>query len=169
MKKTLKVCAAIAIVAGLSNTVNAQTVTTTVGAKIVEAITLTETSPMHFGTMTVPSTAATVILATDGTRTNTGTVTLLAQAPVATAAGYTVTGSNDATYAITLPGSIFIGNGVPANNMVVDNFTCTYPTLVSSLGIAGTDFFFLGATLNLASGQATGTYSGTFDVSVAYN
>jgi len=136
----------------------------------VEAITLTETSPMHFGTMTTPTTAATVILSTAGTRTNTGTITLLAQLPVATAAGYLVTGSPGATYAITLPASITISNGTPADDMTVNAFTCTYPTLVGTInGFTGTDNFSVGATLNLANNQATGDYAGTFDVTVAYN
>jgi Domain of unknown function (DUF4402) len=169
MKKTIKLGAVIFMMAGLSNSINAQTVTTTVGAKIVEAITLAETSPMHFGTMTSPSSAATVVLDATGARTSTGLISLLAQAPVATAAAYSVTGAADATYSITLPASTIISNGVPANNMTVDAFTCSYPAFVGTLSAFSSDVFSLGATLNLVNAQASGTYAGTFDVTVAYN
>jgi hypothetical protein len=169
MKKTIKLGAVIVMMTGLSNSINAQTVTTSVGAKIVEAITLTETSPMHFGTMTSPTSAATVILDAAGARTSTGTITLLAQAPVATAAGYSVTGTPDATYSITLPASTTISNGIPANNMTVNAFTCSYPALVGTISAFSSDIFNVGAKLNLANAQASGTYSGTFDVTVAYN
>ncbi len=169
MKKTIKLGAVIFMMAGLSNSINAQTVTTTVGAKIVEAITLAETSPMHFGTMTSPSSAATVVLDAAGARTSTGLISLLAQAPVATAAAYSVTGAADATYSITLPASTIISNGVPANNMTVNAFTCSYPAFVGTLSAFSSDVFSLGATLNLVNAQASGTYAGTFDVTVAYN
>ncbi|MBC7866297.1 MAG: DUF4402 domain-containing protein [Gloeobacteraceae cyanobacterium ES-bin-316] len=168
MKKTLKLSAVI-MLAVISNAVKAQTVNTAVGANVLTAITLTENSQMHFGTMTVPTTVATVILSTAGARTNTGTINLLAQAPLAVAAAYTVAGEPDATYAITLPTSTSISNG-GGGNMIVNSFTCSYPLLVGQLsGFSGEDNFTLGATLNLASSQATGIYAGTFNVSVAYN
>jgi hypothetical protein len=169
MKKTISLCAAVFVLAGFSNAVKAQSVTTPIGAKIVEAITLTETSPMQFGVMTVPTTPATVILDVTGSRTNTGTISLLAQLPAAAAAAYTVTGANDATYAITLPTTTIIADGIPAHNMNVNTFTCSYGGLVGTIGFSGSDFFSIGATLNLADAQPAGEYAGVFDVSVAYN
>jgi Domain of unknown function (DUF4402) len=169
MKKSFKLSAIIFAMTCVSSSIKAQTVTTTVGAKIVEAITLTETSPMHFGTMAIPTSAATVVLDLGSARTSTGSVALLAQAPIATAAGYNVTGTANSTYTIVLPSSTTITNGVPANNMTVNAFTCSYPLLVGTISAFSTDFFFLGATLNLANAQVSGTYSGTFDVTVAYN
>jgi Domain of unknown function (DUF4402) len=172
MKKTLTLLTAIVAISGFFATTKAQTVTTFVGAKIVEAITLTETSPMHFGTMTVPTTPATVTInATLGTTSSTGTITLLGtQAPFASTAAYTVSGSAGATYAITLPAATIIGSGIPADNMVVDNFISSVG-LTSTINFAtpSTDFFNVGATLNLAANQPAGLYNGTFDVSVAYN
>lgn len=170
MKKTIKICTAILILSVLTNTLKAQNqVNTAVGAKIVEAISISEIAPMHFGTMTSPATAATVTVTPAGARSSTGTITLLAQAPSASAGGFTVTGSSDATYAITLPTSVTISNGNIADDMVVNAFTCSYPTLVSTISMFGSDVFFLGAKLNLASAQNSGEYVGTFNVSVAYN
>ena len=89
--------------------------------------------------------------------------------PNPAAASYDVTGESGATYAITLPATATISNGIPANNMTVSNFVCSIPSLVGTISFSGTDEFTLGAKLTLAAGQASGSYAGTFDVSVAYN
>lgn len=162
--------AAIVMVAGFSTSLMAQTENTAVGAKILTAMTITESAPMHFGTMTVPTAATTVVLATDGTVTvGSGTTTLLAQAPISTAAAYDITGDVSATYAITIDASTTITNGTPAEDMTVDNFVCSYAGLTSTLDAGGADNFTVGATLNLVDAQPAGTYAGTFDVTVAYN
>lgn len=175
MKKNLIILAVI-LLAGFSARLMAQPVgtsqPTTAGAKIVTALTLTETSALHFGTMTIPSSAATVLVSTAGVRTvGSGTVTLLSQAPVATNAAYSVAGSVDATYAINLPSSATITSG--SNNMTVDNFVALSATVPSAttgkLNGSGADTFSVGARLNLASGQAAGVYAGSFNVTVAYN
>ncbi len=173
MKKAILIFSAIVMIAGLSTKTMAQaTQTTSAGAKIVKALTISEvvaSAGLHFGTMTVPSTAATVILAPAGTVSiGTGTITLLAQAPTAHAASYNVTGDNLATYTITLPSAnVTLTSG--ANTMTVNTFTCSYGTNASTFSASGTDSFTVGAKLNLASGQVAGTYSGSFDVTVAYN
>jgi hypothetical protein len=170
MKKTTTLCAAIFAIAALSTTVKAQTVTTTAGANIVEAITLTEDAPLHFGTMTVPTTAATVTIDDAGIMSSAGSVTLLpTQAPFKSQASYTVNGAPNATYAITLPTSTIISDGTPADNMIVDAFTCSASALVGALSFSGSDNFSLGATLHLANAQPAQVYFGVFNVSVAYN
>jgi hypothetical protein len=168
MKKLIMLFATIFIVASFSINVMAQTENTAVGAKILTAMTIQETAPMHFGTMTVPTTAATVVLATDGSvSVGSGTITLLAQAPTSTAAAYDIAGDPNATYAITIDASTTITNGT--DNMTVDNFVCSYAGLTSTLDGSGLDVFTVGATLNLIDAQPAGTYAGTFDVTVVYN
>jgi hypothetical protein len=170
MKKLNLLFAAFFMVASFSTSLMAQTENTAVGAKILTAMTITETSAMHFGTMTVPTGATTVILATAGTVTvGSGATTLLAQAPASTSAAYDITGDINATYAITIDASTTITNGTPAEDMTVNNFVCSYAGLTSTLDGVGADNFTVGATLNLAAAQPAGTYTGTFDVTVAYN
>ncbi len=53
------------------------------------------------------------------------------------------------------------------NTMTVDTFTDDTP-MNPNLS-AGDDTFSVGATLNVGATQASGTYSGTFDVTVIYN
>jgi Domain of unknown function (DUF4402) len=169
MKKTIKLGAVIFMMTALSNAINAQTATTVVAAKIVEPLTLAETASMHFGTMTSPTSTATVTIDATGARASAGSIVLLNQLPFASAAEYIVTGTQNATYSIAVPSSTTISNGVPANNMTVDVFSCNYPFFVGTIDGLGQSYFALGATLNLASGQASGDYAGTFDVTVAYN
>ena len=143
---------------------------TDVGTKILGAITIAESSDMHFGTMTVPTENAEVDLAVDGTvSVITDAVTLLSQAPTSHAAAYSVTGDPNATYAITLPANgliQIISEGIYTMS-VIDFISSVGAT--STLGSSGDDVFTVGATIQLTDAQHAGTYIGTFDVSVAYN
>ena len=175
MKKLMLLTAAIMIMAGFSTRMFAQSnATTAAAANIVSALILNETASLHFGSMTIPTGGAvTVTLPTTGTRVagGTGTITLLAQSPVAHNAAYTVTGSVGFNYHITLPTSPVTISSAGNPDMTVTDFVAASNSTGGDGGTltAGTDTFVVGGTLNLASGQGAGLYSGTFDVSVAYN
>ena len=80
-------------------------------------------------------------------------------------ASFDVTGDGNANYSITLPSSTTLSSG--GNTMIVDTFNHdagASPTLVG-----GSDTFNVGATLHVGATQASGTYSGTFSVTVNYN
>jgi len=169
VKKITITMLTIVILAFFSVDAMAQTENTDAGAKILVGMTITEGTSMHFGTMTVPSTIAEVDLAVGGdVSIASGTLTLLAQAPTSKAADYYISGDNDATYVITLPtnGTVSITDG--SNPMQVIDFISSVGT-TSTLDFSGMDYFSVGATLQLANAQPAGTYTGTFDVSVAYN
>jgi uncharacterized protein YpuA (DUF1002 family) len=101
----------ITIVAAQSHVVaQSNTATTNATAKILAALSITKNVDLSFGSMTIPTAATTVIVAPDGTRTSTGNITLLAQAPLTTASSYSVTGDPGAAYTITLPSSTTIIN-----------------------------------------------------------
>jgi len=174
MKKTILLIAVIAMMTGFTSRIFAQAtvIGTTAGAVLVTPITLNETAPLHFGTMSVLATlAGTCDLSTTGTRTATGGVNLSALAPAATNAAYTVGGNPSATYAITLPATITVTSGT-------DNMTITPTARTVSAGVdgltgtldgGGADSFTIGGSLAVPAAQPTGTYAGTFDVTVAYN
>jgi hypothetical protein len=167
MKKSIMVFAAVVLMAGFTTQLMAQTENTAVGAKIVVAMTITEVNALHFGTMSVPGTIATVVVPPTGVRTFTGTITLLPGTPTYIAASYTTTGPSGGTYQITLPTSTTITSG--ANNMVVNTFTCSAPDPTAAVLTLTAGAFTVGATLNLASAQPAGIYAGTFDVTVTSN
>jgi hypothetical protein len=168
MKKSIMLFVAIVMMASFTNKLMAQT--QSVGALILAAgVQITAADDMHFGTMLVPTTAATVILAIDGSRTTTGTITLLGGPLPAKAGSYDLVGENNADYAITIGASTTITNGTALNDMTVDNFVCSYAALTGTLNGSGLDNFKVGATLHLANAQPVGTYSGTYNLSVDYN
>lgn len=167
MKKKFLVLSAILLMAFV---LQAQTVSTTAAAKIVSAISIAKTADLHFGTMVAGNTVSTVTLPASGSRTSTGTVILLTQTPISQASNYTVTGDAYSTYGITLP-TILISVSNGSNSMTVNGFVSSKisPINVGEIQFGGTDTFTIGATLNMIASQPSGSYTGTFDVTVAYN
>ena len=151
-----------------------------VGATIIEATTLSETTPMNFGTNSqINNEGGTIILASNtNTRTYTGglasggTTSQDATNPI-----FKVSGSSLATYAITLPAVVTIthtsiDNGI--NTMDITAIKARFngadaDAITSIIASNGTDSFTLGATLNVQENQVFGQYSGTYNVSVDYN
>jgi hypothetical protein len=104
---------------------------------------------------------------------------------------YTLTGEVGLTYKITLPTTDVVvtntalagSSAVPNEKMNVSDFTYAFSagglatpnaaTLIAagtatSLTIASANTFQVGATLTVDSGQSTGTYAGTYTISVQY-
>jgi hypothetical protein len=129
---------------------HAQVQTTTAGANIVAPLTLTETSDMHFGTLSVDNSPGTVVLTPNNVRTSTGGVLLSSVTPMHRVAAYSVTGQGTLSYVITLPTSVTIQQG--PNSMVVNNFTTNKAGNTGALN-AGVDSFNLGATLQVSASK----------------
>jgi outer membrane lipoprotein-sorting protein len=171
MKKVTIIIAAIIMIAGFSSKMMAQNeITTNAAAKIVSALTVSNHDGLglHFGTMTRPTAATTVIVPPTGARTDGGNIVLLAQTPTYHAASYDVSGDGTATYHIYLPSAdVTINSG--ANSMIVNTFTSSKGVANNGTLVGGVDAFTVGATLHLVLDQPAGEYIGTYDVSVAYN
>lgn len=145
------------------------TASATASARVLTPIAIAKLTDLNFGSLVAGATAGTVVLAPSTTapaRTPSGGVTLANSA--FSAASFSVTGEPSMTYTITLPaGAIPITH--TTNNtlsMTVNNFTSTPAS--GTLSAAGAQQVDVGATLNVAANQASGLYSGTFNVSVAY-
>jgi len=184
--------AAIVLMAGFSTTIMAQTSATTTdettaGAVLIKPMTLTETSPLHFGSITLIGTTegGTVALSTANVRTISGggIGTLSSATPLSTNAAYNVTGTYNETYALTLPSTITVTETIAAstgiNTMDITALTVLFTSgtpvektasgATSVLNASGLDSFKVGGTLTVAAGQIGGIYEGTFPVSVDYN
>jgi hypothetical protein len=145
-----------AFAAGPTATANA-----TVSAQIVQPIAITSDAALSFGKVVADSTATTVIIAPNGAISGTGS--RISSSP-ATAAHFNVTGEDGLAYTLTLPTSATLTASGGAT-MTVNGFTnSTLPAATTAAGIG----FNVGGTLNIAANQASGIYSGTFPVSVAY-
>lgn len=170
MKRLVNVFFISAFLMALSFSVQAQvSATATASATIVAPIAIANASDMDFGNVAVSASGGTVVLDPAGARSVTGGVTLPAVPGTVTAASFNVTGTAAYTYTITLPAAAtIISSG--GNDMTVDTWTST-PTPTGTLDGTGAQSLNVGATLNVAAGQASGAYiSGTpFTVTVNYN
>lgn len=139
-------------------------------SRIITPITITQTAgtQLNFGTMTTPEAATVVSISTSAVRAvESGATTLVTTGGVNTTPSvpeFTVTGEKNASYAITLPSTdVILTSGV--NTMKVNVFNENASKTLTT----GTETFKVGARLNLTSGQPSGTYTGVFGVTVAYN
>jgi hypothetical protein len=182
MKTNFLSLAAIFTIALFSNNVMAQTAATentTAGAVLIQAMTITETAPLHFGSnVLTDALGGTVVLPSDSTtRSYTGGVAASPATPVATNAAYNVTGTGLETYALTLPGTTTVTHTSVATGVHTMDITlmkarfngAAADAVTSTLAANGTDSFTLGGTLTVNPAQVGGIYAGTFDVTVDYN
>jgi hypothetical protein len=130
-------------------------------ATIVAPITIEKSVDLNFGNIAAGAAAGTVVLGTDGQRTATNVILPSVQGTVS-AAEFSVTGLAGSLYSIKLPGTISISSG--SASMSVNNFTENASKTLAN----GRETFQVGATLNLDANQATGTYQGSFEVTVDY-
>lgn len=138
-------------------------------AILLSSITLSKTNDLNFGqitkgsddgeiTMTASAAGFSAIGITSGT-----SYTLLTGV-TRTAAKFHVIGYAGASYTITLPVTASLTGGV-----TITNFN-TFPNLTRIIPTENNfDDFYVGGVLNLPVDAVAGVYSGSFDVTVAYN
>jgi len=165
MKNLSKVLAGALLFVG-STTFAQSTASADASARIVEPLQLTKTADLKFGNIAAGPSAGQVDMSISDVRTATGGVTLIAAGNVSNAAAFDIIGYPDASFTISLPTSILIASG--ANDMLVDNFISSLGA-TSTLDAAGAGALKVGASLNVGANQAVGLYTGSFDVTVAYN
>lgn len=165
MKKILLVAAAAAIAtpafAAPGDTATTQGSAT---ATIVAPITLTHNSAaLAFGTLTSGTGGGTVTVSSGGTVSGTtGDVTVLSGS-LNSADSFTVGGSANRTFTIsTTGGSVAAG----ANSMT---FTTSASGATGTLSAGGSATFTVGGTLTVGANQAAGSYTGSYNATVAYN
>ena len=168
MKKLSVLFSLVAILTIASFTAKAQvSATATSSATIITPIAISKSIDLNFGNVAVsPSLAGTVQLSPASTRTAGGGVTLPVVTGTVSAAKFTVTGAAGSTFSISLPAApITLTSG--ANTMTVGSFTSN-PTPTGTL-TAGTQDVYVGATLNVAAGQAAGVYTNATGLVVTVN
>ena len=141
----------------------------TVTATSIVPLSIAENLPMDFGTIAGGSFPGTVILGTGNGRITTGDAQILAAGP-GSAATFQLTGEPSNSYVLSF------GNGILANasgqQMSVTSFIHNG---VGTIPGSGTELFQVGATLNVGSGQQSGSYSTSigggspYTVTINYN
>lgn len=136
------------------------------GASAAQAQTLSQNVGLSFGSF-VANTGGSIAVNAFSGRSKTGGLFLMPQSS-GTAAQFTVSGTADAIYAITLPadGTVFLSSG--SHSMAINGFT-SFPSATGKLSLGGTQTLNVGATLTVRSAQAPGSYIGSFPVTLNYN
>lgn len=172
---TFAIAIAVAAAIGFAGTASAQrtaTASASASAKIVSGISLSKTQDLNFGQVVRSASAGTVVLdPSNAARTFNGGVTV-GQNGGNAYAQFTAAGEPAYAYSVTLPSSITITQSVASGTPATMTVTGLASTLGSSnngvLNSEGTNGFNVGGTLNVAANQATGSYAGSFNVTVSY-
>ncbi len=151
---------------------NAQsTVNGEIFAEVVSALTAAEMAQLNFGKFSPTTQGGQVLITPEGSRMATGTI-VLSQGPHQ-AAGFIITGEDNATFSISLPTQpATITNLANAKTMIVDDWI-SIPAMGTGVGIlaGGMQEIKVGATLNVGSMEdnPVGLYSGTYQIKFDYN
>lgn len=173
-KQLNKALLALAVVAGslgqasaaIAVQDSASDATATAGARIIAPITIVKGTNLNFGDIVAGASVGTVVIDNTGARTHTGGTTL-GSASAISKATFDVGGQAASTYTISLPASVVITE-TGGGTMTVDGFNSN-PAGTGTLDGSGAQTINVGATLNVGSPQAQGSYTGTYTVTVAYN
>jgi len=141
-------------------------------AQILDDITITNSRILNFGQLysSELTTDGTIIMQGNAAGTLTGTNATAVEVGTNTSAKFDVTGSANAVYIITLPsGDVDLTGSSTGTVIKLSSFSTdvTSPLLDGD----GEQSFYVGATLTIPSAAvpAGDTYTGTYDVTVAYN
>lgn len=181
MKISLKVFAAMLVLAVFSNTTMAQVTLSgnTAGAELVRVLTITNSTPLHFGVLGITSgTPGSVVMGTDGVRTSgAATTTIINTGTQRAVAVFSLTGTSGAVYTIGLPTTIDVAIGTGTGNfattigtLMVRVDATAEATAVGASGTlaAGVSTFLMSGTLAIGANQELGAYTGKYDVTVDY-
>jgi hypothetical protein len=173
MKNLILTAAVVASFLALSfGRVNAQaTATGHISAEVIEALTVGESSSMNFGRFSAGDQGGSLIIPAKGVAVSTSTVTT-ADSNI-NPATFSVSGSKNATFSVTLPqGPTTLTSITGEGTMMVTDWNAS--------SLQGTDAYVLtggnqtvsvGATLKVgtANENPTGIYTGSYQVTFAYN
>jgi len=147
---------------------SSSTVSGTAQAVILTPLQIAPVNPLSFGQLTRPTAAGTVVLSPAGAITTTGgvlTSTAIAQTAPRGPGTFAVVGEAGRAFSIDLPTVAILRQG--SRNMRLSAFRSNWtpgavfsPTRTFALAV--------GATLNVGANQTTGTYTGTYAVTVTY-
>ncbi len=151
-----------ALIAGTAFAQNA-VATAPVNAAIVSPITITHTgtTKLEFGNIASPSSATDIVVSNAGIRTAVAGVTV--PGTTSSAAAFEINAASGYNYSITIPAIVLTGTGA---NMGIVFTQDRLSTANSGSGIG--QALNVGGTLTVGAGQTAGAYTGTVEVTVAY-
>lgn len=140
-------------------------------ATIVQPLRIRKDSDLEFGTLVHPKSSASNIVTIDpatGSRALTGGGDAVLIPSPASRAAFTVSGAGGQVYSLTIPTTVTMTSG---GDIITVTLTSTGAAGVFSgaIGETGATTIGIGGSFSVTNGQAAGTYSGSFNTTVAYN
>jgi hypothetical protein len=172
MKNRLIVVPCLFLLISFGSEANAATTEGTATATIMTAISTSkniETSTfgdLAFGVIVPSESSGTVTISSTSDRTHDGGVELVAS--ISGAASFNISGASNTPYTVTLPGTDTIKISSGSNTMQIHNFTVSSTSGSLQIGSDGKSTFNVGGKLEVGENQPEGNYTGTFEVTVAY-
>lgn len=146
------------------------TATSSASATILATLTIENDVPLNFGTIGPHATEAKTVVVTNAGATTGSTATLYSSLGAPAAAGeFSITGTPNATFGITYPSATVNLSG-PGTAMTILSASWSGDLGTSStLDASGNKTLNVGATLNVGIAQTPGDYTGSYDITIAYN
>lgn len=163
MTKLLLKTTAVSILLGISTAALAISVTGNATAIIKKALTATQVTPMNYGTIGVPTAGGTVTISPAGNVSTSATGFNFSGSP--TAGSFTITGEPSTSLTISFQNGSLTGAGTA---MTLNNFTSTPAAGSVTTNTSGSVTLNVGADLVVGASQASGTYTGTYQLTVSY-
>lgn len=160
MKKFALLAAAATMAFGASSA-QAATASADATATILQQITVTKTADLAFGTIVVGATGGNVTVANNGT-TPISCAAALACSGTNGAASFNVVGTVGEAVTVTVDPTVSLTSGSNSMTATLNPSYSGTHTLVAS------DVLRVGGTLAVGASQASGVYSGSFNVVVNY-
>ena len=140
-------------------------------ATTLRPLSVMNTSPLNFGRIIPPSSGSGTVVLNAATRgrelTGNGTVALNTPAP--SLAEFEVSGEGGQSISIDVPTSFSLTGPAGSLSVTTNHDAHPSPTLDAAMGSEGSYVFRVGGSIPLSDTTGAGHYSGTFEVTVAYN
>ena len=175
MTRLMKIAACVAALCALATPALAQnsaSQSTTGSVRIIQPIQLAKSTDLAFGSVVKPNSGTNTVAidATSGSRALTGGGDAALAPSTSGRATYTVTGEGGQTFSISTPTTFDMQRQGGSETITVTlTQSAATGTLTGSLGNSGTATFGVGGSFPVAASTASGSYTGSFDVTVAYN
>lgn len=174
MKKTLAFVLAAAGLAGsgpaFAQSADSASATASSSVTIIRPLTMTKDADLSFGRVVQPRSGGdTVTLANTGNTVTTGGSAVVLGGIATSRAVFTVSGEGGQAVGVTIPSSFNLSDGASHSiSVTLLPDVGTSVTLSNALAAAGSKTINVGGSFSLPSSQASGLYSGSFTVNVAY-
>lgn len=172
MKKLFVIAALASCLLGATSAYAQASASTSASGSVtlLRPITITKTADLEFGRVVKPSSGTGTVSMTNASDATTAGSGAVAISGITTSrAKFTIDGEGGQGVSVTVPATFPITNGTDSITVTTTQNLGTSTTLSNALGAAGSASLNVGGSFSVPSANTTGLYTGTLNVSVAYN